>query len=50
MPGERALLAMKDQNKAVIMFKKPAIPLRKKDKKIILTEDKYIEVKYFNVF
>lgn len=43
-PGERALLAMKDQNKAVIVFKKPASPIKKKDKKIILTEDKYIEV------
>lgn len=44
-PGERALLAMKDQNKAVVVFKKPAAPIKKKDKKIILTEDKYIEVR-----
>ena len=43
-PGERALLAMKDQNKAIVVFKKPAAPTKKKDKKIILTEDKYIEV------
>lgn len=43
-PGERALLAMKDQNKSLVVFKKPAAPIKKKDKKIILTEDKYIEV------
>ena len=45
-PGERALLAMKDQNKAIVVFKKPAAPTKKKDKKIILTEDKYIEVSF----
>lgn len=45
-PGERALIALKEADKRVAQFKKPTVPTLKKnkEKKIILTEEKYIEV------
>lgn len=43
-PGEMALLAMKNQNKTVQTFKMPDVPLRKKEKKIILNEESYLKV------
>lgn len=48
-PGERALIALKEADKRVALFKKPGIPTVKKnkEKKIILTEDSYIEVRSF---
>lgn len=44
-PGEMALVAIKNQNKAVQVFKKPVVPVVKKDKKIILSEESYMKVK-----
>lgn len=43
-PGELALVAIKNQGKAVQVFKKPVVPAIKKDKKIILTEESYMKV------
>lgn len=43
-PGEMALIAIKNQNKAVQVFKKPNVPLKKKEKKIILSEESYLKV------
>lgn len=43
-PGQGALQAMKELDKAVVMFKKPALPKTKKEKKIILNEETYLEV------
>lgn len=44
-PGEMALVAIKNQNqRAVQVFKKPTLPLAKKDKKIILSEESYMKV------
>ena len=43
-PGEKALQAMKELDKTVAVFKKPAVPKTKKEKKIILNEETYLEV------
>lgn len=40
-----ALVAIKNQNKAVQVFKMPVAPRVKKDKKIILSEESYLKVK-----
>jgi hypothetical protein len=43
--GQLAIVALKNQNKAVAVFKRPAMPLKqKKSKQIILTEEKYLKV------
>ncbi|XP_019549158.3 splicing factor ESS-2 homolog [Aedes albopictus] len=42
-PGEKALQAMKELDKTVAVFKKPAVPKTKKEKKIILNEETYLE-------
>lgn len=42
-PGERALQAMKELDKSLVLFKKPAVPKTKKEKKIILNEETYLE-------
>ncbi|XP_062554782.1 splicing factor ESS-2 homolog [Armigeres subalbatus] len=42
-PGEKALLAMKELEKSVAVFKKPALPKTKKERKIILNEETYLE-------
>ncbi|XP_053695610.1 splicing factor ESS-2 homolog [Sabethes cyaneus] len=42
-PGEKALQAMLEMEKAVNVFKKPAVPKTKVEKKVILTEEKYLE-------
>lgn len=42
-PGQGALQAMKELDKAVVMFKKPVVPKTKKEKKIILNEETYLE-------
>uniref|UniRef100_A0A182Q9G4 DGCR14 n=1 Tax=Anopheles farauti TaxID=69004 RepID=A0A182Q9G4_9DIPT len=42
-PGERALQAIKEQNKAVAVFKTPTIPKAKAKDKIILTEEDYLQ-------
>lgn len=44
--GERALVAMKEMNNAVVLFKKPTIPRTKKGQMKILTEEQYIEVRH----
>ena len=46
-PGELALVAIKNQSKAVQVFKKPIVPAVKKDRKIILTEESYMKVIFF---
>lgn len=44
-PGAMALMAIKNQKKSAVVFKKPAEPVvRKKTKNVILTEEKYMEV------
>lgn len=44
-PGQLALVALKNQNKSMEVFKKPSLPVqKKKSKKIILTEEKYLAV------
>lgn len=43
-PGEKALQAMKELDKSVSVFKKPVVPKTKKEKKIILNEETYLEV------
>lgn len=43
-PGEMALAAIKNQGKAVQVFKKPEVPVKKKEKKIILSEESYLKV------
>ena len=46
-PGEMALVAIKNQNKAVHAFKKPIVPaVKKKDKKVILSEENYMKVSF----
>ncbi|KAG5682498.1 hypothetical protein PVAND_011848 [Polypedilum vanderplanki] len=43
-PGTLALVALKNQNKSVEVFKKPKIPVvKKKFNQIILTEEKYLQ-------
>ncbi|XP_055611944.1 splicing factor ESS-2 homolog [Uranotaenia lowii] len=42
-PGEKALQAMKQLDKAVVVFKKPAVPKTKREKKVILNEEIYLE-------
>ncbi|XP_065092625.1 splicing factor ESS-2 homolog [Ochlerotatus camptorhynchus] len=42
-PGEKALQAMKELDKSLAVFKKPAVPKTKKEKKIILNEETYLE-------
>lgn len=42
-PGHLALVANKNQSKAVQVFRKPNVPAIKKDKKIILNEDSYLK-------
>ncbi|EAT39407.1 AAEL008788-PA [Aedes aegypti] len=42
-PGEKALQAMKELDKSVSVFKKPVVPKTKKEKKIILNEETYLE-------
>ncbi|XP_052901720.1 splicing factor ESS-2 homolog isoform X2 [Anopheles moucheti] len=42
-PGERALQAIKEQNKAVAVFKTPNVPKAKAKDKIILTEEEYLQ-------
>jgi hypothetical protein len=49
-PGAKALLAMKESSKEVMVFKKPKQVQQKKQKHIILTEDKYVEVNFFVEF
>ena len=44
-PGEKALIALKQQDKQVQVFKKPEVPQIKKKKSIILTEEQYMEVR-----
>lgn len=44
-PGELALVAIKNQGKAVQVFKTPVVPAIKKDKKIILSEESYMKVR-----
>lgn len=44
-PGEMALVAIKNQSQAVEVFKKPSVPVMKKNKQIILTEESYLKVK-----
>uniref|UniRef100_A0A340TBC5 DGCR14 n=1 Tax=Anopheles minimus TaxID=112268 RepID=A0A340TBC5_9DIPT len=41
-PGERALQAIKEQSKAVAVFKTPNVPKTKAKDKIILTEEEYL--------
>lgn len=48
-PGVRALEAMKNLNKTVSIFKIPKIPQKKEDKMKILTEERYIEVRLFEL-
>lgn len=43
-PGEMALVAIKNQSKAVQVFKKPNVPAIKKEKQIILSEESYLKV------
>lgn len=44
-PGQLALVAIKQQNKAVEVFKKPQqVQNKKKTKHVILTEEKYLSV------
>lgn len=45
-PGAMALIAIKNQKKSIVVFKKPAEPamVKKKTKNVILTEEKYMEV------
>lgn len=44
-PGARALVAMKEMNKTIDVFKKPfSVERKKKDAFKILTEEEYIEV------
>lgn len=43
-PGEMALVAIKSQSKTVQVFKKPGVPVKKKEKKIILSEESYLKV------
>lgn len=54
-PGHLALVAIKQQNKAVELFKRPRqVENKKKTKHVILTEEKYLSVckktleKYFS--
>ena len=42
-PGEMALVAIKQQSKAVQVFKAPKAPIVKKNK-VILSEDSYMKV------
>ncbi|XP_053661259.1 splicing factor ESS-2 homolog [Anopheles marshallii] len=42
-PGERALQAIKEQSKAVAVFKTPNVPKAKAKDKIILTEEEYLQ-------
>ncbi|XP_058453617.1 splicing factor ESS-2 homolog [Malaya genurostris] len=42
-PGEKALQAMKELDKSVVVFKKPKIPNTRPNKKKILTEESYLE-------
>lgn len=45
-PGAMALMAIKNQQKSAVVFKKPVEPMvKKKTKHVILTEEKYMEVK-----
>lgn len=44
-PGEMALVAIKQQSKAVQVFKKPQLPVVKKNKKVILSEESYMKVR-----
>lgn len=48
-PGEMALVAIKTQSKAVQVFKRPVVPVIKKEKKIILNEDSYMKVNTFRI-
>lgn len=48
--GERALMAMKQMSNAVVEFKKPTIPKTKKGQMKILTEERYIEVRFMNTY
>lgn len=43
VPGQMALMAIKNQSKAVQVFKKPVVPMKKKEKKIILSEESYLK-------
>jgi hypothetical protein len=43
-PGAMALVAIKQQSKAVQVFKTPKAPVTKKNKKVILSEDSYMKV------
>ncbi|CRK97527.1 CLUMA_CG010916, isoform A [Clunio marinus] len=42
-PGGMALVAIKTQNKAIQEFKKPTVPIKKKNKQIILSEESYLK-------
>mgnify|MGYP003546506873 CR=1 FL=1 len=42
--GQMALVALKKQNNAVEVFKKPTPVVKKKKNKVILTEEKYLQV------
>lgn len=45
-PGERALVAMKNMDKAIVPFKVPRVPVTKKFQMKILTEEQYVEVSF----
>lgn len=49
-PGEMALVAIKQQSKAVQVFKTPKVPVMKKNKKVILSEESYMKVRKEIIF
>lgn len=44
--GAKALIAMKELDNSVVLFKKPTIPRTKKGQMRILTEEQYIEARH----
>jgi hypothetical protein len=48
--GQMALVALKKQNNAIEVFKKPSPIVKKKNNKVILTESRYLKVKFLIVF
>lgn len=42
--GEKALIAIKQMENAVVEFKVPKVPMTKKGQMKILTEEQYVEV------
>lgn len=45
-PGERAIIAMKNMDKAIVPFKVPRVPDARKFQMKILTEEQYVEVSF----